>query len=69
VNAYARAILRLRDDVSLYDAKRRACANAQEQFYAPEKGWAAALKNVLASLKEQASEQPACVAKPVTKLS
>jgi glycosyltransferase involved in cell wall biosynthesis len=69
VNAYARAILRLRDDAALYEQKRRACANAQEQFYAPEKGWAAALKNVLASLRESVADQHPVVAKPVSKLS
>jgi glycogen synthase len=53
VDAYAKAILRLRDDAELYDAKRRACAAAQEQFYSPDKGWAAALKGVLATLDDE----------------
>lgn len=69
VSAYEGAILRLREDVGLYAAKRRACAAAQEQFYSPEKGWAAAVKHVLMAIASEAIEQPACAAEPVSKLS
>jgi glycogen(starch) synthase len=53
VEAYAEAIARLRDDRHLYQAKQCACAAAQEQFYDPERGWAAALKGILACLDER----------------
>jgi glycogen synthase len=53
VDAYAEAILRLRDDAELYDNKRQACADAQEQFYSPDRGWAAAVKGVLATLDDE----------------
>jgi glycosyltransferase involved in cell wall biosynthesis len=46
--AYAEAILRLKDDQALYEAKRRACDGAREQFYDPKRGWAQALTDVLA---------------------
>ena len=43
VGAYHDAIVRLHDDVSLYEQKRAASVALQGQFYDPKRGWAAAL--------------------------
>ncbi|HLL89384.1 MAG TPA: glycosyltransferase family 4 protein [Tepidisphaeraceae bacterium] len=50
VSAYGDAILRLCDDPRLYEQKRRGCGDVAELFYDPERGWAAALKRVIAHL-------------------
>ncbi len=50
VAAYADAILQLRDNYQLYESRRSACTQVQEQFYEPRKGWAAVLERVLASI-------------------
>jgi glycosyltransferase involved in cell wall biosynthesis len=47
VRAYGDAILRLAEDVPLYQAKVRGCAAATGQFYDPEPGWAATFKRAL----------------------
>jgi glycogen synthase len=44
---YAEAILRLRDDKALYDAKHSASAAARDQFYDSTRGWRAALRKAL----------------------
>jgi glycosyltransferase involved in cell wall biosynthesis len=41
VKAYGDAILKLRDDARLYEAKAAACREAQAQFYDDQRGWAA----------------------------
>jgi glycosyltransferase involved in cell wall biosynthesis len=58
VPAYADAIARLHDDAYLYQAKRCASAAAQEQFYNPANGWAAALKSILATFGERGIVSP-----------
>jgi glycosyltransferase involved in cell wall biosynthesis len=50
VAAYTDAVMKLRDDMELYRAKRSACDAAREQFYDHRKGWAAVLEKVLASI-------------------
>lgn len=45
--AYASAILDLKDDRSLYRKKREACAGYQPMFYDPDNGWGAALRRAL----------------------
>jgi glycosyltransferase involved in cell wall biosynthesis len=69
VAAYADAIVRLREDRALYEARRHACLSAQEQFYDPGQGWAAALKSVLAPLDGGAQAPDQWVAKPAGKTS
>lgn len=48
--AYGDAILRLRDDPAFYQSRIDGCATAQSQFYDPARGWAAAVKSLIASL-------------------
>lgn len=48
VDAYQAAIVRLCDDRDLYEQKRRACAELQQQFYDARLGWAEALRKALA---------------------
>lgn len=50
VKAYGDAILNLCDDAALYEAKRRGCEAAQEQFYDSTRSWADTLKRVLAEV-------------------
>ncbi|HEX5242897.1 MAG TPA: glycosyltransferase family 4 protein, partial [Tepidisphaeraceae bacterium] len=50
VQAYGDAIIRLHEDRTLYESKRRGCMASQEQFYDAERGWGAALKRMLNSL-------------------
>src|SRR5205814_1764003 len=47
VNAYHDAVLRLHDDVALYEQKRAASVSLQGQFYDPKRGWAEALLTAL----------------------
>ena len=44
VAAYAEALLRLKVDPALYDAKRAATAGVRPMFYDPARGWSAALE-------------------------
>ncbi len=44
VGAYADAILRLKTDPALYEAKRAASAGVRAMFYDPARGWAAAVE-------------------------
>jgi glycosyltransferase involved in cell wall biosynthesis len=69
VAAYADAIRRLRDDRDLYQAKHRASVAAQEQFYDENRGWAATLKNVLASINGQPGVTTQWLAEPAGKAS
>jgi glycosyltransferase involved in cell wall biosynthesis len=57
-DAYGDAILRLKQDPALYEAKRRACAALQEQFYDPDRGWAAALRRIIAAHQADAEPEP-----------
>ncbi len=50
---YQRAVENLRDDPSLYDAKRRACGELQPQFYNRDFSWGAALERVLTPLAQR----------------
>jgi glycogen synthase len=56
VSAYQGAILTLMRDKDLYEAKRRAGARLQEQFYDESRGWAAALRRALIYARTGASE-------------
>jgi glycosyltransferase involved in cell wall biosynthesis len=49
VNAYAEAILRLRDDLGLYEKLLKAGLAAGDQFYDPSRNWAFNLKKILCS--------------------
>lgn len=57
--AYGDAIIRLYEDRSLYESKRRGCAASQEQFYDTERGWGAALKRMLDRLFSEAPTKSA----------
>ncbi len=57
--AYGDAIIRLYEDRSLYESKRRGCAALQEQFYDANRGWAAALKRMLDRLFSEAPAESA----------
>jgi glycosyltransferase involved in cell wall biosynthesis len=50
IQEYSNALLKLCDDRSFYEEKRRNCLTLQEQFYDPSRGWGAMLKSVLATL-------------------
>lgn len=50
VRAYGDAILKLRDDAALYQAKRQGCTTVQAQFYDADRGWGAAVKRMLVAL-------------------
>lgn len=45
--SYREAIVRLRDDAELYEAKQSACAALQEQFYDRSNSWYAAMRRAL----------------------
>lgn len=47
VTAYHDAVLSLHDDRALYEQKRSACGDLQQQFYDPAKGWGAALRTAI----------------------
>ncbi|HZL37571.1 MAG TPA: glycosyltransferase family 4 protein [Tepidisphaeraceae bacterium] len=47
VAAYGDAILRLRDDAALYEAKRQGCATSQPPFYDAVRGWGAAVRRMV----------------------
>ena len=47
VAAYADALLRLKTEPALYDAKRAASAGVRETFYDPARGWAAAVERAV----------------------
>lgn len=51
---YAGAIRALANDPELYEAKRAAASRYQEQFYAPDNGWASTLLKVLALAQKRA---------------
>jgi len=57
--AYGTAIIRLHEDRSLYESKRRGCTALQEQFYDPDRGWAAALKRMLGRLFDESPTKSA----------
>jgi len=48
--AYGDAILKLRNDPALYEAKRKASARVREQFYDVKRGWKFALSQALESM-------------------
>jgi glycosyltransferase involved in cell wall biosynthesis len=50
VDAYARAILKLAEDHSLYEQKRRACAESSPQFYDRAHGWGETFKRILVNV-------------------
>ena len=51
VAAYGDAILKLCDDVEFYQARRKGCLGAQEQFYDLSKSWMCAVRNVLDEIR------------------
>ena len=53
VQAYGEALLELYQNPSLYQAKREACLQVQEQFYDVEKSWATGLKSILLAIQEE----------------
>lgn len=56
VPAYTDAIIRLWDNNDFYLDKVAASRTAQAQFYDPERGWAAALKHIFASMDGRSTE-------------
>jgi glycosyltransferase involved in cell wall biosynthesis len=55
---YGNALLKLCDDRTFYEEKRRNCLMLQEQFYDSSQSWGAMLKSVLAAIqKEKISQQ------------
>ena len=58
VEAYANAILKLLEDVELYEAKRAACIALQSPFYEAERGWGAALREAILLMKSSAGGDP-----------
>lgn len=59
VQAYGDAIIRLHEDRTLYESKRRGCVTSQEQFYDAERGWGAALKRMIDRLFNDAPTKTA----------
>ncbi len=57
VHACGNAILALCDDANLYERKRLACLQAQEQFYDMERSWMGALRRVLNEVRTSAAER------------
>jgi glycosyltransferase involved in cell wall biosynthesis len=51
VRAYGDAVLTLCDDEAFYRARAQGCVAAQGQFYDAGRGWAAAVREVLAPLQ------------------
>jgi glycogen synthase len=49
--AYAQAIVQLKEDVALYDAKWRGCSALRGQFYDFSRSWAAAVKQAVSLVK------------------
>ncbi len=49
LGAYQSAIVQLHEDGSLYQRKCLACRTLQQQFYDPQRGWAAALRRAIRS--------------------
>ena len=47
VDAYAAAIVRLREDANFYQSRREGCKTAQSQFYDVSRGWGAGLGRML----------------------
>lgn len=58
VQAYGDALLRLCDDPQFYEKKHRACAEAQEQFYAEPNSFAAALREVVSAVDQNREPRP-----------
>jgi glycogen synthase len=48
--AYGDAVLRLKQDKSLYDAKRQACSQVAPPFYDPTRGWRSAVSTAIANV-------------------
>ncbi|MBD2778379.1 glycosyltransferase family 4 protein [Iningainema tapete] len=52
VQAYGDALLELYSNYQLYEQKRRACLEVQEQFYDNSKSWGAGLKQILMTIQK-----------------
>lgn len=52
IEAYANAILRLRDDGKFYDDKQKNCSKCQEIFYSASQGWGEKLRLILEKNKQ-----------------
>jgi glycosyltransferase involved in cell wall biosynthesis len=51
--AYGDALLELYENSQLYERKRKACLEVQEQFYDINKSWGAVLKSILLTIREE----------------
>ncbi|HSI33542.1 MAG TPA: glycosyltransferase [Tepidisphaeraceae bacterium] len=65
VDAYAAAIRRLRDDPAWYQTFVTAAAKNQPQFYDPQRGWAAAVREVLLAITGDAAHDPRGAPRPI----
>jgi glycogen synthase len=54
--AYANALIELYSNTQLYEQKRQACLEAQEQFYDTAKSWGTALKSIIINIQEERRE-------------
>ena len=53
IQAYGDALLALYKNKQLYEQKRRACLQVQEQFYDKNKSWGFALESILIAVNQQ----------------
>jgi glycosyltransferase involved in cell wall biosynthesis len=51
--AYGDALLALYENSQLYERKRKACLEVQEQFYDMNKSWGATLQSILLTIREE----------------
>lgn len=58
VAAYANAIVHLCENRAYYQSKVDACTAVQGQFYDPQRGWAAALREILNNLENLPAQTP-----------
>ena len=56
IQAYGDALLVLYQNNELYERKRQACLEVQEQFYDKNKSWGSALKSILIAMNQQQQE-------------
>ncbi|NMG07240.1 glycosyltransferase family 4 protein [Brasilonema sp. UFV-L1] len=53
VKAYGDAVLKLCDNLELYEQKRLACLRVREQFYDTTKSWGMGLKHILLAIQQE----------------
>ncbi|MBV8782146.1 MAG: glycosyltransferase [Phycisphaerae bacterium] len=61
VQAYGDAILKLKNDVAFYDARRAACKADSEQFYDMGRSWQAALSSALDQIRATPSDEESLI--------